>query len=89
MRCGVCDPRAAEAYLTVRRAARWEQTPQIAADLRPQQEAGEICGLKSHHLARTAHDMQQTAESIYMALGGGDALENKMGKLFFYKNDED
>jgi len=33
--------------------------------------------------------MQQTAESIYMALGGGDALENKMGKLFFYKNDED
>jgi len=46
VRCGVCDLRAAESYLTVRRAARRKQTPQIAADLRPQQEVGEICGLE-------------------------------------------
>jgi thioredoxin 1 len=43
----------------------------------------------SHHLARSAHNRQQFAESIFTALSGGDALENKMGKLIIYKNDED
>jgi four helix bundle protein len=33
---GVCDPRGAEAYLTVRRAPRGEQTPLGAAYRRPQ-----------------------------------------------------
>jgi len=37
----------AERVLAVRRAPRWEQTPQIAADLRPQQKIGEICRLIS------------------------------------------
>ena len=54
VRCGVCDLRAAETYLTVRRAARCEQTPQIAADRRPQQEAGEICGLDAEGFTATA-----------------------------------
>ncbi|MCK5375740.1 MAG: hypothetical protein KAJ97_01580, partial [Acidobacteria bacterium] len=35
----------AEAYLTVRRATRGEKTPLGAVHRRPQQEAGEICGL--------------------------------------------
>jgi len=35
----------AERVRVVRRAPRWEQTPQIAADFRPQQNVGEICGL--------------------------------------------
>jgi hypothetical protein len=35
--------------LEVRRAPRWEQTPQIAADLRPQQKVGEICVLAFRH----------------------------------------
>jgi hypothetical protein len=33
--------------LAVRRAPRWEQTPQIAADLRPQQIVGEIFRLEA------------------------------------------
>jgi hypothetical protein len=45
VRCGVCDPRGAERVLAVRRAPRGEQMPQIAADFRPQQKAGEKCGL--------------------------------------------
>ncbi len=35
----------AERVLAARRAPRWEQTPQIAADSRPQQIVGEICRL--------------------------------------------
>ena len=54
MRCGVYDLRAAHSYLTVRRAARWEKTPQIAADLQPQQKAGEICGLEIFLIQRFA-----------------------------------
>ena len=47
VRCGVCDLRAAQSYLRVRRAARRKKTPQIAADFHPQQEVGEICRLNS------------------------------------------
>ena len=41
----VLDPRGAEAYLEVRRAPRGEKTNLGAVHRRPQQEAGEICGL--------------------------------------------
>ena len=43
--CGRAS-RGAESYLTVRRAPRGEKTPLGAVHRRPQQEAGEICGLK-------------------------------------------
>jgi len=46
---GVCDPRGAEAYLTVRRAPRGEETPLGAVHRRPQQEAGEKCGLRDRN----------------------------------------
>jgi len=42
---GVFNLRGAESYLTVRRAPRSEKTPLGAVHRRPQQEAGEICGL--------------------------------------------
>ena len=42
---GVFDPRGAERVLTVRRAPRGEKTPLGAMHRRPQQKAGEICGL--------------------------------------------
>jgi len=42
---GVFDLRGAESYLTVRRAPRSEKTPLGMAHRRPQQKAGEKCGL--------------------------------------------
>jgi hypothetical protein len=53
VRCGDCDLWDAERVLAVRRAPRWEQTPQIAADFRPQQKAGEICGFIGMILQKT------------------------------------
>ena len=44
---GVFDPRGAEAYQAVRRAPRREKTPLGAVHRRPQQKAGEICGLEA------------------------------------------
>ncbi len=41
----VFDPRGAERVLAVRRAPRGEKTPLGAVHRRPQQKAGEICGL--------------------------------------------
>ena len=41
----VFDPRGAEAYLTVRRAPGGEKTQLGAVHRRPQQTAGEKCGL--------------------------------------------
>jgi len=49
---GVFDLRDAESYSTVRRASRWEKTALGAVYCRPQQEAGEKCGLAQpavHH----------------------------------------
>jgi len=43
--CGAFDLRAAEACLTVRRAARWKKTPQVTAYRGPQKRGGEKCGL--------------------------------------------
>ena len=44
---GVFDPRGAESYSTVRRAHRGEKTLLGGVYRRPQQEAGENCGLRS------------------------------------------
>ena len=45
MPSGVSDLRGAESYFAVRRAPRGEKTSLGAVHRRPQQEAGEICGL--------------------------------------------
>ncbi len=45
MSSGIFDLRGAQAYSTVRRAHRWEKMPLGTVHRRPQQEAGEICGL--------------------------------------------
>ena len=42
---GVCDPRGADAYSSVRGAPQGEKTPPGAVHRRPQPEAGEICRL--------------------------------------------
>jgi hypothetical protein len=45
---GVFDPRGAESYSSVRRAHRGEKTLLGGVHRRPQQEAGEKCGLRGH-----------------------------------------
>ena len=60
---GVFDPRGAEAYSTVRRAPRGEKTPLGAVHRRPQQEAGEICGLDRRALSGSATERTVTIRS--------------------------
>ena len=45
MPSGVCDLRGADSYSIVRGAPRGEKTPLGTVHHRPQQKAGEICGL--------------------------------------------
>ena len=49
MPSGVFDLRGAESYSTVRRAPRSEKTPVGAVHRRPQQKAGEKCGLDTEY----------------------------------------
>jgi len=59
----VFDPRGAESYSTVRRVPRGEKTPLGAVHRRPQQEAGEICGLD-----RSCCDLVDTARVRFVEL---------------------
>jgi hypothetical protein len=47
---GVFDSRRAESYLTVRRALRGEKTSLGGVHRRPQQKAGDQCGLTVHQV---------------------------------------
>jgi phosphoglycolate phosphatase-like HAD superfamily hydrolase len=68
---GVYDPRGAESYLTVRRAPRGEKTPLGAVHRRPQQKAGEKCGLEPDSgLLERLRPLRDDA------LGGGDGFRS-------------